>query len=268
MRGVSAEGRTSSVQRLLEVAEDGDASVIGSELLAIANTLGREPALRRAMTDPSAAAEAKAGLARSIFEGKVSDSTLDVIATVAAARWSSTGDFADTVEELGVLAIVVDSEKSGHLSELEDELFRFGRVVLADPALRDAITNRQVAVERRQALVRELLDGKVSASAATLAGYAVASRHPSFEHALDAFQTIAADRQKRLVALVRTAVDLTVFQRERLTGALGAQYGQAVHLNVVVDPEVLGGIRVELGDDVIDGTVVARLADARRQMTG
>jgi F-type H+-transporting ATPase subunit delta len=163
---------------------------------------------------------------------------------------------------------VIDSEKAGHLSELEDELFRFGRVVSGDPALRDAITNKQVPAQHRQDLVRSLLGDKVSPSATSLAVQAVSSRHRSFEVALEVLQKLAADRQQRLVAVVRTAIDLDDDQRTRLAAALENQYDRNVHLNVLVEPDVLGGIRVELGDDVIDGTVVARLDDARRRMTG
>jgi F-type H+-transporting ATPase subunit delta len=116
--------------------------------------------------------------------------------------------------------------------------------------------------------VSDLLEGKATAPAVRLAVHAVASGHRSFEAAIEAFQKIAADRQRRVVALVRVAVDLTGDERTRLAGALSRQYGRDVHLNVVVDPVVLGGVRVEVGDEVIDGTVAGRLDDARRRMTG
>ena len=104
--------------------------------------LGQEPALRRALTDPSAASEAKSSLARGVFGDKLGAGAVDVAATAAGARWSSTGDFVDAIEQLGALALVIDSEKANQLSDLEDELFRFGRIVSGDPELRDAITNR------------------------------------------------------------------------------------------------------------------------------
>jgi F-type H+-transporting ATPase subunit delta len=268
MRGISAEGYAAAVDRLESVCADGDAGRIGSDLFAVAALLGSEPSLRRALTDPSAASEAKSSLAKAILSDKVSQGALDVVATAAGARWSSTGDFVDAIEQLGALALVIDSEKADQLSELEDELFRFGRVVSGDPALRDAITNKQVPAAHRQELVASLLSGKASQSAIRLAVQAVDSRHRSFEAALEAFQKLAADRQQRLVAVVRTAIDLDADQRSRLAAALESQYGRKVHLNVLVDPDVLGGVRVELGDDVIDGTVASRLDDARRRMTG
>ena len=268
MRGISAEGYAESVERLESVAADADAGQVGNELFAVAAVLGQEPALRRALTDPSAAGEAKSSLARGVFGDKLSAGATDVTSTAAAARWSSTGDFVDAIEQLGALALIIDSEKANKLSDLEDELFRFGRIVSGDPELRDAITNRVVPVQHRQDLVRSLLGDKVSGSAASLAVQAVASRHRSFELALEQFQKLVSERQQRLVAVVRTAVDLEPAQRERLVAALSSQYGREVQLNVLVDPDVMGGIRVELGDDVIDGTIASRLDDAHRRMAG
>jgi F-type H+-transporting ATPase subunit delta len=78
---------------------------------------------------------------------------------------------------------------------------------------------------------------------------------------------VAADYQQRVLATVRTAIPLTSDEQERLSAELHRIYSRDVHLNVVVDPALLGGVRVELGDDIMDGTVVARLQDARRKMT-
>ncbi len=266
MRGLSAEGLAASTERVEAIAAEHDASQLGSELFAVANLLGNEAALRRALTDPSAGGEAKSKLARAVFDGRVSDETIDVVATAASSRWSSGADFVDAVEQLGALSFVIEAEKADQLGELEDELFRFSRVVLANPDLRDAITHRQVPVEHRQELVRSLLEDKISPAAVSLAVHAVASRHRSVELALEEYQKLAADRQQRLVAVVRSAIDLSEDQRNRLSAALARQYGRDIHLNVVIDPEVLGGLRIELGDDVLDGTVATRLSEARRRI--
>lgn len=268
MRGLSADGLAESRSHVEALAADHDAALLGEQLFAVADLLGREASLRRALTDPSASSEARTQLSRAVLDGRVSDETTDAIATAAGSSWSSAGDFVDAVEQLAALSLVIEAEKAGQLGELEDELFRFGRVVLAEPPLRDAITNKQVAVEHRQDLVRGLLQDKVSPSAVSLAVHAVGSRHRSFELAIEEYQKIAADRRQRLVAVVRSAVALTDDERDRLAAALAQMYGRNIQLNVAVDPEVLGGIRVELGDDVIDGTVSARLDEARRRLLG
>jgi F-type H+-transporting ATPase subunit delta len=268
MRGTSAEGFALTRDKLESVTGTGEAQVIGDELLTVAATLQSEPALRRALTDPAASSEAKERLARTILAGKVSDDTVEVVAVAATARWSSTGDFVGALEQLGALALAIAAESDGRLDALEDDLFRFARIVAGSPGLRDAITNKQVPVARRQSLVSGLLEGRSTPEAARLAVHALASSHRSFEAALEEYQKIAADRQARLVALVRVAADLTAEERTRLAAMLSRQYGRDIHLNVVVDPEVLGGVRVEIGDEVIDGTVAGRLDDARRRMAG
>jgi len=101
-----------------------------------------------------------------------------------------------------------------------------------------------------------------------LSEQALMGRHRSVGVALAEYQRIAAEHRSRVVAIVRSAVALTDAEKERLADVLGRQAGREVHLNVVIDPEVVGGVRVELGDEVIDGTVVGRLEDARRRMAG
>jgi F-type H+-transporting ATPase subunit delta len=267
MRGASAEGLGVALERLEELAEAGDAEAIGAELLAVFEVLREEPALRRALTDPSSDVAARTGLAQAVFAGKVSDDAVSALTAAAAVRWASASDFVAAIEQLGVLAYVIEADRSGSLADLEDDLFRFGRVVSANPELRDAITNRQVPLAHRQDLVRELLQDRSSAATVRLAVQAVASPHQSFEATLEDYQEIAAERQARIVALVRSAVDLTTDEHNRLAAALADQYDHEVHLNVVVDPQVLGGIKVEIGDEVIDGTVASRIDDARRRMT-
>ncbi|MEJ7707384.1 MAG: F0F1 ATP synthase subunit delta [Nocardioidaceae bacterium] len=268
MRGSSAEGLATTSERLESLASEGDAEQLGEGLFAVTDVLHRQPSLRRALTDPAAGTDAKAGLARDVFDGLVSAETVETVETAARARWSSASDFLQALEHLGVLALTIAADKEGRLSDLEDELFRFSRVVVADVHLRDALTNTQVPLEHRQALVSSLLEGKASTPAVLLVRQAVASSAGSLETALESYQERAADRQQRLVALVRTAIELNELELERLASALGRLYGRDIHLNVVVDPSVLGGIRVELGDEVIDGTVAGRLDDARRRMVG
>ncbi|MBA3265137.1 MAG: F0F1 ATP synthase subunit delta [Nocardioidaceae bacterium] len=268
MRGISAEGLAVSTERLESVAAAGDAERLGAELFSVADLVSREGSLRRAMTDPSASSAAKTGLARTVLNGKVADPTVEVVATAAGAKWSSTSDFVHALEQLGALALVISAERADQLSDLEDELFRFGRVVAGNPQLRDALTNKHAPVAHRQALVSSLLEGKATKPAIRLAVQAVGSRDHSFETALEDYQDLAAKRQESVIALVRTAIALNEQERARLADVLSRQYGRNIHLNVVVDPAILGGIKVELGDDVIDGSVAGRLDDARRRMVG
>jgi F-type H+-transporting ATPase subunit delta len=166
-----------------------------------------------------------------------------------------------------VLAQVFAAERSGQLDELEDELFRFNRIVDADPDLRRILVDRGVAVDRKRELVHQLLDGRATEATISLVEQAVSARHRSFDTVLTDYQNAAANRRSQLLATVISATPLTPAESERLSAALQTMYGRGVHLNVEVDPSVVGGVRVMIGDEVIDGTLETRLADARRELT-
>ncbi|MFY0406298.1 F0F1 ATP synthase subunit delta [Solicola sp. PLA-1-18] len=269
MRGASA-GSLATVLSAVDAAVDGgaDSSALGDELFAVAGALDGAPPLRRVLTDPSTDDAAKQGLAAQVFGDKVSSAAADVLSAAVTGRWGSSRDLPDALEEAGATAHVVGADQAGHLDDLEDELFRFGRVVAGDPELRRSLTDRSIPAAPKLQLVGTLLDGKASAGTVALARQAVLARGGSFERAVAQFGDIAAGRRSRLLATVRTAYELGEEEKERLAAALGRQYGRDVHVNTVVDPTVLGGIAVEIGDEIIDGTVAGRLEDARRRIGG
>jgi len=270
MRGAS-RASLAEVSDQLEAAaaEQGAAETIGDELFAVAHLLDAEHSLRRTLTDPARDAAAKAGLVRSLLDGKVSGPALDLVASLAAARWSAPRDLSDACEELGVRALAIAAEQAGLLDDLEDDLFRFGRVVAAQPELRFALADPYLPAERKRELLDALLDGKVGPAAKRLIVEATVNpRGRSLEASLDAFAKLAAERRQRLVAVVRVASALTKRQQDRLAAALGALYGHQVHLNIVLDPQVLGGMSVQVGDEIIDASVASRLADLRRRLAG
>jgi F-type H+-transporting ATPase subunit delta len=269
MRGVSALAFEAAAELLqAAISDGGDPTALGDDLFAVAALLDAQPGLRRTFTDPSGHAEAKQGLAGALLSDKVSEPAVDVFSAAVAQRWSSSHDLGDAIEQLGVMAMVAAADDAGHLDDLEDELFSFSRIVQGEAALRDALSDRSVPVEHRRKLVRELLGKKATQPVVRLAEQALMGRHRSVGVALAEYQRIAAERRERVVATVRSAVALTDAEKERLADVLGRQAGREVHLNVVVDADVVGGVRVELGDEVIDGTVVGRLEDARRRMAG
>ncbi|HXP20086.1 MAG TPA: F0F1 ATP synthase subunit delta [Streptosporangiaceae bacterium] len=240
---------------------------IGDELFAVTGLLDRDPGLCRALSDPSRDAPARADLAQTLLSGKISDATLGQVTGLVSSRWSEPGDLADAAEQLAVLAVAAAADADGQLDELEDELFRFSRVVQANPPLRAALSNQFVPPERRRELALALVDGKVTATALKLITQAAAhSRGRSLDASLETYATLAAEQRERLVAEVHVAVPLTDEQRSRLVAALVAGYGHDVHLNVVLDPQVVGGISVRIGDELINGSVASRLADLRRRL--
>jgi F-type H+-transporting ATPase subunit delta len=245
-----------------------DAERVADDLFGVAALLGDEPGLRRTLTDLSLPADAKAGLVHQVFGGKLDHASVDVLASAAGRRWASTRDLGDALEHLGVIAVVKAADAAGEGDRLEDDLFGFGRLVSTNPELRDALSDPSRSVADKRQLLRGLLEGKVTAGTLTLAEQSVSGFHRTVAVAVDEYQKIAAEQRQRMVALVRVAQPLGAGEAERLVRALSRQYDRPIHLNVVVDPGVIGGIRVEVGDDVIDGTVASRLDDARRRLAG
>jgi F-type H+-transporting ATPase subunit delta len=267
MRGASRTSLAEAKERLESVLSSGEPATIGDELFAVLRVLDREHALRRALSDPAQPPERRRRLAANLFEGKVSSATLDLVKETVALRWGSSLDLAAAVEELAVTSIAAGAEAEGRLDDLEDELFRFGRIIAAEVELRRVLVDPRVPAERKAELVATLLEGKTTAATLRLVTEAVT--HPrgrSLDRELELFGRVAAERRSRLIALVRTATELSEDQRTRLTATLSAQYDRDVHVNIEVDPTVLGGMSIKIGDEEIDGTIARRLADVRRRI--
>lgn len=239
---------------------------IGDDLFAVAAVLRSEKGLRRVATELSVPAEAKAGLLTQVFGDKVDEGSLSLIVTAAQRRWTLTRDLADALEHLGVVATVRSAGTDA--GRLADELFSFGETIKANPELRDALSDPARSVEDKRALVRGLLQDKALPATVKLVEQSLAGTHRTVGVALHEYSQVASEVYGEGVATVRVANDLSDTQRTRLNAELARQYGHPVHLNVVVDPSVVGGVRVDIGDDVIDGTMVNRLDDARRQLAG
>ncbi|MCW2783379.1 MAG: atpH [Marmoricola sp.] len=269
MQGSSGE----SLSRLTDalgsaISEGADGATVADSLFAAADVLRDQPALRRAATDPSTPTEAKSALARGLFAQHLDEKATELVVEAVTMRWARSGDLAAALEQLGVVALVKAADAAGEGDRLEGELFTFGRAVADAPALRDALSDPARSVTDKQTLVKSLLDGKASAGTVRLAQRAVTGVHLTVTRALDDYSKVAAESRNRLVALVRAAHPLEPDEQERLGTVLADQYDRPVHLNVVVDKSLIGGVRVEIGDQVIDGTISTRLDDARRRLVG
>ncbi|KAB7746161.1 F0F1 ATP synthase subunit delta [Nostocoides sp. F2B08] len=270
MRG-SSRGAAASVQEAFDavLTGTGDRIALGEDLFSVSAVIEANPSLRRALADPSRDGAAKRVLAQRLFGGRVSAEATELLGATAAGRWSREGDFADTVESLGVQAVLAQAEREGRIDAVEDELFRFERIVAGDPDLRDTLSLRNTDIEGKAALVRGLLEGKAQPETIRLAEQAVTSpRGRRLDRVLESYLDLAATRREQLSALVTVAAPLTEQQQARLRTALERIYTKSVVLHIVIDPNVVGGIRVQVGDEVVDGTVLRRLDEARRHITG
>ncbi|MFD7920032.1 F0F1 ATP synthase subunit delta [Streptomyces sp. NPDC059740] len=270
MNGASREALAAARERLDALTDNTavDAGALADELAGVTDLLDREVSLRRVLTDPAQSGTAKADLVRRLLDGQIGGEALDLVSGMVRSRWSRSRDLADTLEELSHSADLVAAERAGSLDDVEDELFRFARIVASSTELRSALTDRRAGRDAKAELLRRLLGGRADAVTERLIVRLVSQpRGRSLEAGLDALSKLAAARRGRLVAVVTSAVPLSDAQRDRLGAALASLYGHQIHLNMDVDPEVVGGVRVRIGDEVIDGTVSERLAEASRRMT-
>jgi len=245
-----------------------DAQRLGDDLFAVSTMLQREAGLRRVVTDVSLVADAKSGLVRQLLGDQLDDASLDLVAKAASLRWAASRDLGDALEQLGVVAVVKAADNANQADVLEDELFGFGQLVSENSGLRDALSDPARSTDDKRELLRHLLDGNATAATIRLAEQAVAGTHRTVNVAITEYQKVAAEVHRQRVATVRVARELTEQNLRRLAASLEETYGRKVHLNVLVDPDVVGGIRVEIGHDVIDGTVASRLDNARRRLAG
>ncbi|MEJ7628145.1 MAG: F0F1 ATP synthase subunit delta [Nocardioidaceae bacterium] len=267
MQAGSTRSQETLLEGLDEVLDAGvDAATLGSDLFGVVAMLDREPTLRRVLTEPSVAAEARAGMARSLLDGKVSDEAVRVVESAVSQRWSRSRDLVDALERCAVIAETTRADQAGELDALEDDLFRFGRILAANTDLRDALSDRAAPMEVKRTLLDSLVTGKVGEVTKHLLDQLLVGRQRSLAAGLAHYQEVTAARQQRLVATVWVAAPLGDDQKSRLAESLATQYSHEVHLNVIVDTSVLGGVRVSIGDDVIDSTVETRLAQAQRRL--
>jgi F-type H+-transporting ATPase subunit delta len=242
---------------------------LADELFSVARLLDRQLTLRRALSDPAGKPEERAALAQRLFGGKVSDATLDLVETVARQRWSRPIDLVDAFTELATEASLDAADAAGQLEDVEDELFRFGRIVSADRELARILSDRKAPAEGKTALLDRLLGGRVSAPTAQLLRNVLTGPYAgSAGNAIERLSEVANRRRGRSVARVTSAVALTAAQEQRLADVLSRLYGRTIGLQVTVDPGVLGGLIVQVGDEVIDGSIAHRLEAAHRRLAG
>lgn len=266
LRGASADALDELVQLVRANRTQADNAALGEELYGVVAVLRSEPALRRVVTDSSVEGDAKAALAREVFGKALGDDALDVVTEAVRRRWTSSRDLADALERLAVEALVRSVGRNA--ARISDELFAVVRLLSANPELRSALSDMSRTAADRSSLLTGLLGDQVLPATSQLVAQAVASGRANVEKVLADYQRVAASAQDETLAVVRTATELDTKDLDRLAGALGKQYDTTVHLHVVVDPDLVGGLRIEIGDDRIDGTISGRIDDARRQLVG
>ncbi|QYH36550.1 F0F1 ATP synthase subunit delta [Salinibacterium sp. M195] len=255
---VAAKGALSSLTAKNSLAT-------GTELFEAGRVVGGSAQLRSALADPAAAAKDKTAIVGSVFSS-LSAATRTVLSAIVSARWSNDDDLLAGIEEIGIRAI---AQSAPAKLSIDTELFAFGATVSSNAELELAVGSKLGSAASKSALVAELLKGKASDQAVVIIDQLVQQpRGRRIGELISTAADIVADQAGESVATITAAAPLKAAQLERLRAGLTKNYGRELKLNVRIDPSIIGGVRVQIGDEVIDGSVSTKLNDLRIQLAG
>jgi len=275
MAGVSSESLTAALVAL-EAKLPNASLQLAKELFGILGTVDSSAGLRRALTDPSRSGDEKSALVKQLFGGKVSADAVEIASGLAGSRWASARDIGDALETLAASVVIAVAENKSAVSAsgitgletLENDLFAFNHAVDASHEVQRALSEPQASQAAKVALAEKLVPS-ASEEAKVLIGQAVSQpRGLKATKLVSRFAELAAKRQQRWIATVSVTRPLTEAQTSRLQAGLNALYGRELKINMNVDPALIGGIRIQIGDEVVDASVLARLGQLHRQLAG
>jgi len=269
MAGISSES-LAAAQGQLEARLPHATLGLAEELFGILGLLDGQTGLLRALTDPARNGHEKAALVSKLVGGKVSADAEQIVASLVESRWRAPRDLGDALETLAATVVSAVAENKGPglsgLEELEGDLFRFNETVASNHEVQRALSNPQATAEARTALALKLVPGASEAAQVLIRQAVSAPRGLRPTALVTRFLELVAGRQQRWIAEVRTSLPLTEGQRARLQASLNSLYRRELKINATVDPSIVGGIRVTVGDEVVDSTVVTRLSELRRKL--
>lgn len=252
--------------RLVDHKLDAKADALGltqadvEGIFTASDVLASQYRLRSTLSDPAVPAEARAHVARTLLAEHTTANAAEVVAG-AAELVTSFGELEASVERQGVRATF---QLSGEVEQVQDEVFHFARILQANTDLQTTLTDPLVDLSAREKLVTDLLGERVRPATVALIKRAVQRRGRTLVKTLDEYVEIAAQISRETVAHVTVAQPLSESQLGALQDQLSRIYGVGIDIQVDVNQEVLGGVRIQVGDELIDGTILNRLNEARR----
>ena len=247
-----------------------DCTTISQELFSILDTLYSSVSLRRALTDPARDAAAKSLLAQDLFASSISPGALSILIESVALRWSASIDLASAIEQLAIESEATAANAEGSLDRVQDELFVFARTLGESQELRLTLGDRLGSPIGKREVIADLLGAQgdqANPSTIRLISQAVTGlAGRNIDSVLRVYADAVADRRNRLLVLVTTRIALTASQSDQLSQIMTKHVGQPVHLNYQIDPTILGGVSIRFADELVDGTISTRLAEAGRAL--
>jgi F-type H+-transporting ATPase subunit delta len=275
MAGVSSESLATGLAEL-EAKLPTASLQLAKELFGILGMVDSSAGLRRALTDPSRNGDEKSALVRQLVGGKVSADAAEIAGGLASSRWATARDIGDALETLAATVVISVAENKSAVSasgisgleELENDLFSFNQAVASNHEVQRALSEPQASAAAKATLAERLVPGASEEAKVLITQAVTQPRGIRPTRLVERFAELAAKRQQRWIATVSVTRPLTATQLARLQAGLNALYGRELKVNVNVDPALIGGIRVQVGDEVLDASVITRLGELQRQLAG
>ena len=260
------ESRDSLAPKLRDTRED--AWRIGNELFTITKVLDDSIQLERALTDPSRPVADKVAVLKELLGDTAHPMTMEIMTDLVSRRWSRARDIANAVEDFGVDAMMYYADATDATLQVSIELSELHSALLNLPVVRAKLYDYQATSEARVKLFREVFSGKtLNKVTMRLAEHATCNlRRRRYLETIQWLINKFSRHMGESMVTVTTATPLKKEQIKRLVEVYSAKVGRQVHINSVVDPTVLGGMRIQVGDEVTDNTVVAQLQNLHRKV--
>lgn len=260
------ESRDSLAPKLRDTRED--AWRIGNELFTITKVLDDSIQLERALTDPSRSVADKVAVLKELLGDNAHPMTMEIMTDLVSRRWSRARDIANAVEDFGVDAMMYYADATDATLQVSIELSELHSALLNLPVVRAKLYDYQATSEARVKLFREVFSGKtLNKVTMRLAEHATCNlRRRRYLETIQWLINKFSRHMGESMVTVTTATPLKKEQIKRLVEVYSAKVGRQVHINSVVDPTVLGGMRIQVGDEVTDNTVVAQLQNLHRKV--
>lgn len=259
--------RDSLAPKLRATAED--AWRIGNELFSVTNVLDRNIRLERALTDPSRPVEDKVALLNKLVGDQAHEMTMEILTDLVGRRWSRVSDIANAVEDFGVDGMMYYADATDATLQVSIELAELHSALLNLPVVRSGLSSDHAPAEARIKLLYALVGNK-DLNKVTMRLAEHAACNPRNRRYLSTIHWLINKFSRHMgesMVTVTTAAPLNQEQVDKLIAVYSKKLGRPVHINSNVDPTVIGGMRIEIGDEVTDNTVVAQLQQLQRRVT-
>lgn len=271
MKAASCEAQTHVAEKLDELIRSSDNAVavaaqVGTELFLIVDQLDANRSLRVAVADASLEPEQRAGIIGEVFGDKVAEPTKQIITAAASQEWSTPREFRTGLVALGRRALMRGAEEQGQLEQVEDELYQLSVLLESETELTQLLADRTATAAQRRGLLAGVIYGKVTMFTEALALQVIGRREHNPVDDLSALADQVAELRGKTVARVVAAEELSSSQREALARKLENIYGREMAIHSEVDPSLLGGMIVRVGDEEIDGSTRGKLTRLRTDL--